>query len=182
MCFCLLSEGSSDIIGDNYEKEGIFMFREMRRKNQQLTDEECIRILKTEPRGVLSLLGDGGYPYGVPMDFWYNETDGCLYFHCAREGHKIDAIRGCGKASFCVMDSGFRREGEWALNIQSVIVFGCIQILTDQEEAIAMVRQFAYKYVQDTEYIEKDVRQAGHHVLIFKLVPEHITGKQVKES
>ena len=100
------------------------MFREMVRKKQQLTKEEAIELLKKEPRGVLSLLGDDGYPYGVPIDHWYNPEDGKLYFHCGKRGHKIDAIRSCDKASFCVCDEGYRKEGDWALNIKSVIVFG----------------------------------------------------------
>lgn len=68
------------------------MFREMRRFKQQISEEECIRILKEQPRGVLSMLGDDGYPYGIPLDYLYME-DGHLYFHCAKEGHKLDAIR-----------------------------------------------------------------------------------------
>ena len=74
------------------------MFRGMRRFKQQISNEECIRILKEQPRGVLSLIGDDGYPYGIPIDHWYSEKDGKIYFHGAREGHKIDAIRSCDKA------------------------------------------------------------------------------------
>lgn len=158
------------------------MFREMNRKKQLLPQEVCIDILKREPRGVLSLLGDNGYPYGLPMDHWYCDADGCLYFHCGKRGHKIDAIRSCDKASFCVMDQGYRREGEWALNIKSVIVFGRIQILEDQQEAIAITRQLSCKYTQDTEFIEQEILESGKNVLVFRLVPEHITGKLVNES
>ena len=95
------------------------MFREMRRFKQALSPEECIEVLKNEPRGVLSLIGDDGYPYGIPMDHWYCEEDGKLYFHCAREGHKLDALKACSKASYCVYDQGYRKEGEWALNIRN---------------------------------------------------------------
>lgn len=158
------------------------MFREMNRKKQQLPQEECIEILKSEPRGVLSLLGDNGYPYGLPMDHWYCETDGCLYFHCGKRGHKIDAIHGCDKASFCVMDQGFRREGEWALNIRSVIVFGRIEILEDQAQAIDITRQLSLKYTSDMEFIEREIRESGKNTLVFRLVPEHTTGKLVNES
>ncbi len=158
------------------------MFRQMRRKGQQLPLEDCIRILKEEPRGVLSLIGDEGYPYGIPMDHWYNEADGCLYFHCAGVGHKIDAIRGCDKASFCVMDQGFRREGEWALNIRSVIVFGRVQLLEDREQILAMARQLALKYFPTPEAVEEELAHAGSRVQMFRLVPEHITGKLVNES
>ena len=107
------------------------MFRPMRRFKQQINEAECIRILKEQPRGVLSLIGDDGYPYGIPLDHWYCEEDGKLYFHGAKEGHKIDAIASCDKVSYCVMDEGFRKEGEWALNINSVIVFGRISLVTD---------------------------------------------------
>ena len=86
-------------------------FREIGRKKQALSREECVELLKTELRGVLSVLGDGDYPYGVPMDHWYCEEDGRLYFHSGRKGHKLDALRRCPRASFCVMDGGFRREG-----------------------------------------------------------------------
>lgn len=158
------------------------MFREMLRKKQQLPMEECIELLRSEPRGVLSLLGDDGYPYGLPIDHWYCEKSGKLYFHCGKQGHKIDAIRACSKASFCVMDQGCREEGEWALNIRSVIVFGRIQILEDQEEAISITRSLSYKYTSDTEFIENEIRQSGKNVLVFSLTPEHITGKLVKES
>ena len=90
------------------------MFRKMRRFKQELSERECIEILKKEPRGVLSMIGDDGYPYGIPMSHWYNEDDGKLYFHGAKEGHKIDAIQNCDKVSFCVYDEGYRKEGEWA--------------------------------------------------------------------
>ena len=84
------------------------MFRGMRRFKQQVSEEECIRVLKEQPRGVLSMIGDDGYPYGIPLDHWYCEENGRLYFHGAKEGHKIDAVTRCDKVSFCVMDEGFR--------------------------------------------------------------------------
>ena len=89
-----------------YETERMTdMFREMRRFKQQISREECIRILKEQPRGVLSVLGDDDYPYGVPLDHWYCEENGRLYFHCAKTGHKLDAVRKHDKASYCVLDA-----------------------------------------------------------------------------
>lgn len=158
------------------------MFREMNRIKQKLSREECIQILTNEPRGVLSLLGDEGYPYGLPIDHWYNPEDGKLYFHCGKRGHKIDAIRSCDKASFCVMDQGFRREGEWALNIKSVIVFGRVKILEDQDQAIAITRRLSLKYTDDIAFIDREIQESGKNVLVFSLTPEHISGKIVCES
>ena len=139
-------------------------------------------MLETEPRGVLSLLGDDGYPYGVPHDHWYNREDGKLYFHSGPAGHKVDALCRCDKASYCVYDSGFRREGEWALNIRSVIVFGRIEIVEDPEEAMEICRKLSRKFTSDEAYIEEEVRRAGPRTLVFALRPEHMTGKLVNES
>ena len=158
------------------------MFREMVRKKQQLPREEAIELLKTVPRGVLSVLGDNGYPYGVPIDHWYNEEDGRIYFHSGKEGHKLDAIRSCDKASFCVCDEGCRMPGDWALNIKSVIVFGRIHILEDHARAIEITRSLSRKYTRDEAYIQKEIDSYGHEVLVFALEPEHITGKITKES
>lgn len=158
------------------------MFRELARIKQKLTREDAIALLKSEPRGVLSVLGDDGYPYGLPIDHWYNDADGCLYFHSGPKGHKIDAIHRCGKASFCVYDQGYREEGDWALYIKSVVVFGRIEIVEDHEKAIAMTRQLSLKYTQDTVYIEEEIEKYGHELLVFRLIPEHITGKITKES
>ena len=73
------------------------MFREMRRIKQQVSEEECIRILKTERRGVLAMIGEEGYPYAVPVNYFYDESDRKIWIHGAKEGHKIDALRRCGK-------------------------------------------------------------------------------------
>ena len=158
------------------------MFREMARKNKALPKEECISILKSELRGVLSVMGDGGYPYGMPINHFYNEDDGHIYFHSGPTGHKIDAIRACDKASYCVYDAGYKNEGEWALNIRSVIVFGRIRIVEDRERAIDICRRLSYKFTSDDKYIEDEIAGHSARVLVFELIPEHMTGKLVNEA
>ena len=153
------------------------MFREMLRKKQELPAEECIEILVKEPRGVLSVLGDDDYPYGMPMNHYYNEEDGCLYFHGARIGHKIDAFKKYDKASFCVYDEGFRQEGEWFLRIRSVIAFGRIEIVEDKETMCDIVRKLSYKFTSDDSYIDEEIRSSLKGTLVFRLRIEHLTGK-----
>ena len=158
------------------------MFRERLRKKQQLPEEECIEILKNELRGVLSVIGDDDYPYGMPINHFYCEEDGKIYFHSGRKGHKIDAMKRHDKASFCVYDQGFRREGEWALNIRSVIVFGRIEFIEDKEKIYEIARRLSYKFTDDEEYIEREIVRSGPGTLMFALVPEHITGNLVNEA
>ncbi|MBP5575601.1 MAG: pyridoxamine 5'-phosphate oxidase family protein [Treponema sp.] len=158
------------------------MFRTMRRFKQQIPEAECIQILKTEKRGVLSLIGDDGYPYGLPLSHFYDERDGKIYFHGAKEGHKIDAIKANPKASFCVMDKGFKKEGEWALNIKSVIAFGKISLITDIKKAEEICTRLVQKFTDDKEYLEKELNNALARVQCFEFTIEHMTGKLVNES
>ena len=158
------------------------MFREMLRAKQQLSQEECLGILKNEKRGVLSVLGDDGYPYGMPINHYYCEEDGKLYFHTGKKGHKIDAMRRNDKASFCVYDEGFRRDGEWALNIKSVIVFGRIAFVEDTETIYRLSAELSRKFTDDELYIRQEIERSGPRTLMFSLTPEHMTGKLVNES
>ena len=158
------------------------MFREMVRQKQQLAKEECIEILKNEKRGVLSVLGDNDYPYGMPLNHYYCEEDGKIYFHGGRGGHKIDAMKRHDKASFCVYDEGFRKEEEWALNIRSVIVFGRIEFIPDRETTYRISAELSRKFTNDEEYIRRELEKSGPGTLMFALIPEHMTGKLVNEA
>lgn len=158
------------------------MFRELVRKRQALSQEECIKILKEEPRGVLSVLGDEGYPYGTPLNHWYCEDNGHLYFHSGMSGHRIDALKRCDKVSFCVYDQGYRKEGDWALYIKSVIIFGRMRPVEDHEEAMEICRKLSCKFTGDEEYIRNEILHAGPRTLVYELIPEHMTGKLVHEA
>ena len=156
------------------------MFRKMRRFKQELTTEECMEVLKAQPRGVLSVHGEDGYPYGFPMDYLYR--DGKLYFHCAKEGHKIDAITADNRVSFCVYDEGFRKDGEWALNIKSIIIFGKIRKMEESEINREIMYDMGMKYYPTSEGVEEEIKKAMSRVQLLELTVDHMTGKLVNES
>ena len=158
------------------------MFRELIRKHKQLTPEECIHVLKTERRGVLSVIGDNGYPYGMPMNHWYNEEDGKIYFHCGNIGHRLDALRKDNRVSFCTYDAGYRKPGQWPLNVKSVIAFGKIQIVDDKDLITDITTKLSYEVIQDDAYIQDEIERNIHRTLLLVLTPEHICGKLVEES
>ena len=158
------------------------MFRELTRKKQELSREECVRILQTEKRGVLSVNGEDGYPYGTPMNHWYNAEDGKLYFHCGRAGHRLDALQRSGKASFCVYDGGCCEQGDWALRFKSVILFGEIEIIDDPARVVEITAKLCRKFTQDEAYIKAEIAQHTHRTLLLAMTPLHICGKSVKES
>ena len=156
------------------------MFRPMRRFKQALSQEECDQVLHQAPRGVLAVHGEDGYPYAFPMDFVY--LDGKLYFHCAKEGHKLDALAADDQVSFCVMDEGFRREGEWALNIKSVVIFGRVKTVEDPQLALHAIRQLGLKYYPTAEAVDAEIEKDFHRARMLELTIDHMTGKLVNES
>ena len=159
------------------------MFRPMARIREQIPEEECIDILKTQLRGVLSVLGEEDYPYGIPLNHYYCEENGKIYFHGGMKGHRIDAMRRHDKASFCVSDDGRpEKEGDWALRFRSVVVFGRLETVEDHDRAIEITRQLCYKFTDDTEYIEKEIKGSEARTMVVCLTPEHMTGKTILES
>ena len=158
------------------------MFRELTRKRQALTREECLALLRSELRGVLSVQGDDGYPYGMPMNHYYNDADGKLYFHSGKHRHGPDAIRRCSQASFCVCDAGTRTPGDWALRFRSVIVFGRIECIEDPEAIRDIAARLSRKFTDDEDYIRREIAQFAPATMLFALTPEHITGKTVHEA
>ena len=158
------------------------MFRELVRKKKQLSLEACKYILRTERRGVISVIGDEGYPYASPMNHFYNDDDGCIYFHCGKLGHRIDALRACDKVSFCVYDSGRPSGIDWALDVCSVVVFGRMEIIDDASMIADISARLSRKFVQDEAYIAEEIKNHGHLTYLLKLTPEHICGKLVHEA
>ncbi len=158
------------------------MFRPMRRYKQQLSDSECIQVLKNEMRGVLAVIGDNDYPYTIPLSFYYSEDDNKIYFHGAGKGHKIDAIKKCDKASFCVLNNGVKVSDRIGLDFKSVVVFGRIKILEDREKTIDICKKLSDKFNYGKEYIEDELRKFANVVTVLELTPEQITGKHVNES
>jgi nitroimidazol reductase NimA-like FMN-containing flavoprotein (pyridoxamine 5'-phosphate oxidase superfamily) len=158
------------------------MFREMRRFKQAVSEEECKRMLTEERRGAFSVIGDNGYPYTLPINFYYDEKDNRIYFHGAREGHKVDAIKNCDKVCFTTWNQGFKKEGNWEWNATSVIVFGRAKLVEDREVIEDRVRKLATKYYPTKEEVEKEFALAIDRVQLFAIDIEHMTGKLVNEK
>ena len=156
------------------------MFREMRRKNQLLSDAEVLRILEAENAGVLSLIGDNGYPYGVPISYVY--YDNKFYFHSAKSGHKIDAIIKNQKASFTIIEKNTIVKEEYTTYFRSVIAFGKVRIIEDEEEQKSSLLRLADKFNpgEITRHLE-EIKKGGKALYMLQFDIEHITGKEAIE-
>ena len=155
-------------------------FREMRRKRQQLAEEESIAILEKATAGTLALLGDNDYPYAVPISYVYH--DGKLYFHSALAGHKVDAIRKCDKASFCVIEQDDVQPEKYTTFFRSVIAFGRIHIIEDEHEKLEAARMLGNRYnPNQDEALQKEIESGLSRMLAIRFDIEHLTGKEAIE-
>ena len=166
----------------DFLKRCFCLFRELLRKNKALSKEECVAVLEKETRGVLSVIGDEGYPYGMPMNHFYEPESGNIWFHCGKKGHRLDAIKKEPKVPFCVFEKGTKAEGDWAFSVRSVVIFGKIEIVEDIKTISEITAKLSRKFTSDEEYIKSEIEKFGKETLLLKLVPEHISGKTVKES
>ncbi len=156
------------------------MFRDMRRKKQKLSYEECERILKRNTAGVLAVDGDNNYPYAVPMSYVYDSSK--IYFHCAKTGHKIDAITKNEKVSFCVIDEDRIVPEEYTTYYRSVIVFGKARIMEDETEKRMAIEQIAKRYSPDDEIGRmKEIETDFAQVYLVEIMVEHMDGKEAIE-
>ena len=159
----------------NSEKQ----FRKMRRSAQALSVEECEGILASAKRGTLAVIGYRDYPYSIPINFLYD--DGRLFFHCARKGHKLDAIRICDKACFTVIDEPVKERGEWWYHVRSVICFGRVRLM-EGEDKMERLRQLGEKYFPEGYDIEGDLLKNGPRAEVIEFIIEYMSGKRVKEK
>lgn len=154
------------------------MFREMRRKKQALDRTEIDRILQQGTHGVLALSGDEEYPYAVPIS--YVQDGDVLYFHCAKSGHKLDLIRQNPKASFCVVDQDKIHPEAYTTWFRSVIAFGTMEILEDEQEKRQAIEKLALKYTpaDSAENREEFIRKDWIPLCMLKMTIDHVTGKE----
>ena len=152
----------------------------MRRIGQEIPKEECEEILTREPRGVLALLGDYDYPYALPMSHVY--VDGKIYFHGAMQGHKNDAVKKHDKVSYCVFDEGVKNDDGWSYTFRSVIVFGRIRTLTDDDEKVEKLTHLGDKFFPTHDETVSEIERLLHRTEVFEITIEHMSGKTVVEK
>ena len=154
------------------------MFREMRRKRQELSGEEAEKILREGTSGVLAVEGDGGYPYAVPLSYAWDS--GKLLFHCARSGHKLDAVKRNPKASFCVIGQDRVIPDEYTTAYRSVIAFGRIRILTEDREIRSAAERLGLRYAphHTKERRDQEINKEWSRLCMLEMTVEHLTGKE----
>lgn len=154
------------------------MFREMRRKAQQLPQAVCEEVLRRGTSGVLATVGEDGYPYAVPLSYVFDGSK--IYFHGAKRGHKLDNLAHCDKVSFCVTGQDEVDPPAYTTHYRSVIVFGRARVMTDEAQGRAALEKLARRYYpQEIEaHLQKVIADEWAATAMIELTIEHITGKE----
>lgn len=158
------------------------MFRPMRRAKRTISDEDARSLLAKGRRATLAVNGDDGYPFAFPIDYRFDADADKIYFHGAKAGQKVDALRRSDKVCLTVMGNERLEDGEWAPYVQSVVVFGRCRLVDDAAKTEAEVRRLALKYYPSAEEVERELEKYLSAVQLYEIEIEHLTGKQVQEK
>ena len=157
------------------------MFRSIRKKKNEISIDEAKRLLTEARRGILAVNGDDGYPYAIPINYYYDEADQKIFFHGSRAGHKVDSLNKCDKICFTVFGPEMVKVETWAPFVQSVVVFGRCHLVEDSTVTETRLRQFALKYYPDEELVNEEISISGKAVQMYEIEIEHFSGKEVQE-
>ncbi len=160
-------------------------FRPLRKAERGLSQEAAEDVLRKGEVGFLGVNGDNGYPYVVALNYCYDAEGKSLYFHCAREGHKLDAIKADNRVCFAVVTQAQVLPDALSMLFESVTVFGRAHIVegTEKEKAVFKLTD---KYVRGrgtitpeevAAYVEKHIDYAH----LVRIDIEHLTGKKRRE-
>lgn len=163
------------------KKENNIMFRTIRKKKNEISIDTAKTLLQFSRRGVLAVNGDDGYPYAIPINYVYDDDAQKIYFHGARAGHKVDALRACDKVCFTVYGNETIKEEDWAPFVQSVVVFGRCHLVESGARATTLLKRFAMKYYPSEQLVDEEIAHAGKAVQIFEIEVEYLSGKEIQE-
>lgn len=158
------------------------MFRKNRRKKNEISVEEAKKLLHNNKRGALAMIGDEGYPYTIPINFFYAEDENRIYFHSSKVGHKIDSLKANNKVCFTTWDDGILEDGDWAYIVSSCVVFGKATLISDHDLGIDRIKKLAMKYYPTEEEVDEEIKNDFHAVQMVAIDIEHISGKRVQEK
>lgn len=157
------------------------MFRPVRKKKNEIDVVAINSLLKNCRRGVLALNGDDGYPYAIPINFLFDKDDNKIYFHGARFGHKVDALKKCDKVCFTIYGNETFKEENWAPYMQSVVIFGRCHLINSNEKTMILLKKFAMKYYPSEALVDEEIMKCGKAAQMFEIEIQHMTGKEVHE-
>ncbi len=149
----------------------------MRRTDREITDRARIEQIIRSSDVCHVAFSDTPHPYVLPLNFVY--LDGCLYFHCARDGRKIDLIAADPHVAWEVDRQIDLIPADqpcgWGIRYESVAGTGIASILTDEAEKAKALTALMTRYSGKTDWTFSH-EQLGS-VTVVRIQIAEMTGK-----
>ena len=156
--------------------------RPMRRKDRQRDEAFCLNLIDSSTNGVMALTTGEDTPYCLPLSFVCK--DKALYFHCAKQGRKIDLLRACPKVCITFIgkdDPTYQEESNnFTTMFASAIVTGTAVEVTDDGEKIAALRLLCQKFLPHAmtgDNFQRAVAESLPATALWRIDMDHISGK-----
>lgn len=155
------------------------MMREIRRKDRILDESRAMEILVAGEYGFLSMANVDGGGYGIPMGYVVHENS--VYFHCAREGHKLENLNSDNRVTFTVIGKARVISKIFTFGYESVMAFGKIERNLPADERLMLLHMFLKKYSPEAGINgEKYIKGLFDRTELLKMKIESIRGKTKK--
>ncbi len=151
-------------------------FKDIRRSERALTEDEARKILARAEHGVLATLGADGWPYAVPVN--HVLSGDMIYIHCAVEGHKLENIAHEERVSFCAVADARVLPARLTTLYESAIVFGRATLVSDPTEKRRALELLAIRFCGAlSPNAEKAIDASASRTVVVRVRLERITGK-----
>jgi hypothetical protein len=158
----------------------------MRRKHNEIKDpKEIVRILTSTNIGRMANTDAEGYPYIIPLNFVFYE--GCVYFHCAPQGEKLDNLGRDPRVCFEVdlplsyLEVSFNPDRNPCRTHQlyhSVIIRGLARVVPDGELKTSVLNALVAKHEGNQNLSAVTSDSTGYKACcVVEIKPQRIGGK-----
>ena len=153
----------------------------VRRKDREITDPDELRQVLKATKYVTVALCMQDEPYLVSLSHGYDEERNCIYFHCTREGKKLDYLKSGRVWGQALLDHKYA-EGECTHLYASVHFSGKIIFINSLEEKHhaleCMIRQLDSN---PKKLIAGLTSERLNRVVVGRIDIEYMSGKKSKE-
>lgn len=151
--------------------------------DRYLSKEDALNLLERNNIGVLSVVTLENKPYGVSVNYFYDEKTNALYFHSKPNGKKIESIKKNPDVSFIVFDKNEIIVNAYVTHYESAIVTGKATVIENEEETRFFLKEFCLHTVPERmDRFDAVVAGFIKNMVMVKISIDSISGKKNKDD
>ena len=151
--------------------------------DRYLSKEDALQLLKRNNTGIISMITKEENPYGVSVNYVYDEETNALYFHSKPIGKKIESIERNSHVSFLVFDNNNVVADAYVTHYQSAIVTGNAEVIKEEQAKIKYLKKLCLHTVPERmDRFDNVVSNYIKGMVMVKISVTEITGKQNRDD